>query len=199
MRPSSLIAALILFATTSLLPDAVEAKGGAKRSSSGSSSSSASTPHGETTSKTINVNLSGGSGSSASSASTAVAAAGGVAVGAYAGRAVANAMRPDAEPPKLTPEEEQRWREAQAARDKAEAEERERRVIEKAETDAKRSAILAQADLEEQKRRKTEAVAAKRRAAEEKQRAWDDRCQIKPVMTDAEIATCREVRTRPAP
>ena len=32
-----------------------------------------------------------------------------------------------------------------------------------------------------------------------KQAAWEARCVIKPAMSDEEIATCREVRTKPAP
>lgn len=200
MRTASLTAVLVLFAATTLYPDAADAKGGSRRSSSGSTSSSSSTAKSEPASKTININVSGGSGSgSGSTASTAAAVAGGAAIGSYAGRAMANAARPDAEPPKMTPEEEKRWREAYAAREQAEAEARERRATEQAEAEAKRSALIAQADLEEQKRRQAEATAAKRRAIEERQRAWEERCQIKPVMTDAEIATCREVRSRPAP
>jgi hypothetical protein len=31
------------------------------------------------------------------------------------------------------------------------------------------------------------------------QAAWEARCDIKPVMSDEEIAICKEVRSRPAP
>lgn len=53
------------------------------------------------------------------------------------------------------------------------------------------------AEAEQQKR--IMAAEAKRKAAIEKQRAWEARCQIKPVMSDREIEICREVATRRMP
>jgi uncharacterized Fe-S cluster-containing protein len=50
----------------------------------------------------------------------------------------------------------------------------------KAQQEAKRIALIEQEN--DRKRRLQE---------------WEARCVIKPVMTDAEIATCREVWTRP--
>lgn len=49
---------------------------------------------------------------------------------------------------------------------------------------------------EEQQRKKEAAEEARREAeklAEEQRRERASRCQIRPVMTDAEIATCKEV------
>jgi hypothetical protein len=50
---------------------------------------------------------------------------------------------------------------------------------------------------EAEKRKEAEARAKNRELAllerQQRQAAWEARCQIKPVMTDAEIATCKEV------
>ena len=60
----------------------------------------------------------------------------------------------------------------------------------------------AAAALAQQKRLAAEAAAQEREriALERVQRqaAWEARCQIKPVMSDLEISTCREVWTTPA-
>lgn len=60
----------------------------------------------------------------------------------------------------------------------------------------------AAAALEQQKRLAAETAANEREriALERVQRqaAWEARCQIKPVMSDLEIGTCREVWTTPA-
>lgn len=60
----------------------------------------------------------------------------------------------------------------------------------------------AAAAIEQQKRLDAEAAAREREriALERLQRqaAWEARCQIKPVMSDLEISTCREVWTTPA-
>ena len=54
-----------------------------------------------------------------------------------------------------------------------------------------------------EKQREAEAAAKKREQAiidrKQRQAAWEARCQIKSVMTDEEIATCRQVWTRSAP
>ncbi len=96
---------------------------------------------------------------------------------------------------------------------------------EKAEARSKANADLAAARqeqtaaLEEKRRQEAETAlqaankAEQRRAAQEaakdketamldrkrRQAAWEARCETKPVMTDEEIATCKEVWSRPAP
>lgn len=61
--------------------------------------------------------------------------------------------------------------------------------------------LAAIAAAEEQKRRDAEARARDREQAvqerKQQQIAWEGRCQIKAVMTDPEIATCRQVWTTP--
>lgn len=52
---------------------------------------------------------------------------------------------------------------------------------------------LRNAELREQRRQEAQADREKRQVA------WTARCDIKPVMTNLEIATCREVMTRPVP
>lgn len=80
------------------------------------------------------------------------------------------------------------------------------RKLEESLTLARQKAVAeqaAQAAAEEKKRREAEQKQQDREQAklEEAQRqyAWESRCQIKPVMSDEEIVTCREVWTQPAP
>lgn len=80
------------------------------------------------------------------------------------------------------------------------------RKLEESLTLARQKAVAeqaAQAAAEEKKRREAEQKQQDREQAklEEAQRqyAWESRCQIKSVMSDEEIVTCREVWTRPAP
>lgn len=65
--------------------------------------------------------------------------------------------------------------------------------------------LLEQATIrasEEQKRRDAEAMIKNREFAmldrQKRQAAWEARCQIKPVMSDEEITTCKEVWSKPA-
>ena len=72
--------------------------------------------------------------------------------------------------------------------------------IEKRRQQAEQAAINA---AEEQKRKDAEAKIKNRELAlqerQKRQAAWEARCQIKAVMSDDEIATCKEVWSRPAP
>ena len=60
----------------------------------------------------------------------------------------------------------------------------------------------AAAAVEQQKRLDAETAARERERITlervQRQAAWEARCQIKPVMSDLEISTCREVWTTPA-
>jgi len=92
-----------------------------------------------------------------------------------------------------------------AARAKANAEAMAERQVAEAEAADKRRQQAEQAAIaaaEQQKRRDAESIAKnKEMAAYERKRAqaaWEGRCQIKAVMTDNDIATCREVRSRSA-
>lgn len=94
----------------------------------------------------------------------------------------------------------------QDAGQKAAADAEAARKLEESLTLARQKAVAeqaAQAAAEEKKRRESEQKQQDREQAklEEAQRqyAWESRCQIKPVMSDEEIATCRDVWTRPAP
>lgn len=87
-----------------------------------------------------------------------------------------------------------------AARAKAEAENTAARNAQIASDEEKRRQLLEQAALraeEEQKRKDAAAVLKNRELAmlerQQRQAAWEARCQIKPVMSDEEIATCKEV------
>lgn len=67
------------------------------------------------------------------------------------------------------------------------------------------SQLLEQAAIraiEEQKRKEAEATIKNREFAmldrQKRQAAWEARCQIMPVMSDEEIATCKEVWSKPA-
>ena len=66
-----------------------------------------------------------------------------------------------------------------------------------------RAEQAAIASAEQQKRHEAEVASRNRQDAvrerQQRQLAWEARCQIKPVMTDLEISTCREVWTTPAP
>ena len=94
----------------------------------------------------------------------------------------------------------------QDAGQKAAADAEAARKFEESLTLARQKAAAEQSALaaaEEKKRldaekREQDRQQAKLEAAQ-RQYAWETRCQIKPVMSDEEIATCREVWTRPAP
>lgn len=96
--------------------------------------------------------------------------------------------------------------EKEAARAKAQSEQLEaQRHQQEIDAESRRLASerAALALAEERKRQTAEERA---RQQEEMQRdrlirqaAWERRCEIKAVMTDEEIAVCREVHTRPAP
>ena len=66
--------------------------------------------------------------------------------------------------------------------------------------DREQAAIVA---ADEKKRLDEQAKVKNRELAmldrQKRQAAWEARCDIKPVMSDEEIATCKEVRSRPAP
>ncbi|WP_371325242.1 hypothetical protein VX159_06925 [Dechloromonas sp. ZY10] len=92
------------------------------------------------------------------------------------------------------------------AEQKAAADAEAARKLEESLTLARQKAAAEQSALaaaEEKKRldaekREQDRQQAKLEAAQ-RQYAWETRCQIRPVMSDEEIATCREVWTRPAP
>lgn len=100
---------------------------------------------------------------------------------------------------------QRRIREARAAaRAKSDADDLAARKIAEAAAEDKRrqqAEQAATAAAEEQKRRDAaDRIKNKELAALERERAqaaWEARCQIKPVMTDEEIDTCREVWTKP--
>jgi hypothetical protein len=95
--------------------------------------------------------------------------------------------------------------EREAARAKAEAENMAARNAQIASDEEKRRQLLEQAATRaaEEQKRKDAANAVKNRELamlerQQRQAAWEARCQIKPVMSDAEIATCKEVWSSPA-
>ena len=80
------------------------------------------------------------------------------------------------------------------------------RRLEESLAQARQKAAAEQAALaaeEDRKRREAEQREQDQQQAKldqaQRQYAWESRCQIMPVMSDEEIATCREVWTRPAP
>lgn len=96
--------------------------------------------------------------------------------------------------------------EKEAARAKRDAEVLAARKLQQTADEEKRrqqseQAAIAAAD--ENKRRDAEAKVKNRELAmlerQKRQAAWEARCDIKPVMSDEEIAICKEVRSRPAP
>lgn len=96
--------------------------------------------------------------------------------------------------------------EKEAARAKRDAATLEARKLQQAADEEKRKEQAEQAAIaatEDKKRREAEAVVKNRELAmldrQKRQAAWEARCDIKPVMTDEEIAICKEVRSRPAP
>lgn len=124
------------------------------------------------------------------------------------GRSDGNANDAGAAPSAAVDEQDpsqRRIREARAAaRAKADAEDLAARKLAEAAAEDKRRQQAAQAAIaaaEEQKRRDAaDSIKNKELAALERQRAlaaWEARCQIKPVMTDEEIDTCREVWSKP--
>lgn len=95
--------------------------------------------------------------------------------------------------------------EKEAARAKTEAETIAARNAQMASDEEKRRQLLEQAATRaaEEQKRKDAANAVKNRELamlerQQRQAAWEARCQIKPVMSDAEIATCKEVWGSPA-
>lgn len=100
---------------------------------------------------------------------------------------------------------QRRIREARAAaRAKSDAEDLAARKVAEAAAEDKRRQQAEQAAIaaaEDQKRRDAaDRIKNKELVALERQRAqaaWEARCQIKPVMTDEEIDTCREVWSKP--
>ncbi len=95
--------------------------------------------------------------------------------------------------------------ERDAARAKADAENSAARNAQIAADEEKRRQLLEQAAIradEEQKRKDAAATLKNRELAllerRQRQAAWEARCQIKPVMSDEEIATCKEVWSTPA-
>lgn len=95
--------------------------------------------------------------------------------------------------------------EKEAARAKRDAETLAARKLQQAADEEKRRQLAEQAAIdraEEQKRKEVEAKAKNRELAQlerqQRQAAWEARCQIKPVMSDEEIATCKEVWNSPA-
>ncbi len=109
----------------------------------------------------------------------------------------------------LTAEEDANLRrirqEKEAARAKRDAEALAARKLQQAADEEKRRELAEQAAIaraEEQKRKDAAAVAKNRELAllerQQRQAAWEARCQIKAVMSDEEIATCKEVWSTPA-
>jgi hypothetical protein len=119
--------------------------------------------------------------------------------------APAAAQPPAAKPRPLSPEEEKRRKQREAEEQAAAKAEAERKEAEaKAAEEKQRLIDLAAAEeervkLEEQKAARAEAAKKKAEERRQKQAAWEARCVIKPAMSDEEIATCREVRSKPAP
>lgn len=92
-----------------------------------------------------------------------------------------------------------------AARAKRDAETLAARKLQQEADAEKRRELAEQAALnasEAEKRKEAETRAKNRELAQlerqQRQAAWEARCQVKPVMTDAEIATCKEVWTTAA-
>lgn len=143
----------------------------------------------------INIRLPSVSAGSGASASSTAMSAGTAALGATAGAAVAKTLSPE-EVRKANDEraqEEQRELKAAEERKAREAAEEARKKEER-----ERLAAIAAAAREE--REKREAQAAERRAQIEKEKEIErqrqarlNQCAFKPVMTDAEMAICREV------
>lgn len=96
--------------------------------------------------------------------------------------------------------------EKEAARAKAQAEQLEAQRQQQA-VDAEKRRVASEqaaAAAEEEKKRQAAADKAKQREQAQQERlarqvAWERRCDIKPVMTDEEIAVCKEVFSRPGP
>lgn len=96
--------------------------------------------------------------------------------------------------------------EKEAARAKKDAEILEARKLKQAADEEKRRQQSEQAAIvavNEKKRLDEQAKVKNRELAmldrQKRQAAWEARCDIKPVMSDEEIAICKEVRSRPAP
>lgn len=103
------------------------------------------------------------------------------------------------------PEQRRMRQEKEAARARADAETLAARKLQQEADAEKRRQLTEQAAinrLQEEKRKDAEAKAKNRELAllerQKRQAAWEGRCQIKAVMTDDEIATCKEVWTTPA-
>lgn len=99
-----------------------------------------------------------------------------------------------------------RRQETQAAEEKAYAEAEAARKLESSLLELQRKAEAEKAALAEAEARKRQEAEqreqARLQAAEERrqrQLAWEARCVVRPVMSDRDIATCREVWTRSAP
>lgn len=99
-----------------------------------------------------------------------------------------------------------RRQETQAAAEKAYAEAEAARKLESSLLELQRKAEAEKAALAEAEARKRQEAEqreqARLQAAEERrqrQLAWEARCVVRPVMSDRDIATCREVWTRSAP
>ena len=95
--------------------------------------------------------------------------------------------------------------EKEAARARRDTETLAARKLQQASDEEKRRQQAEQAAInraEEQKRKEAEAKIKDRELAllerQKRQAAWEARCQIKAVMTDEEIATCKEVWSKPA-
>lgn len=95
--------------------------------------------------------------------------------------------------------------EKEAARAKQDAETLAARKLQQASDEEKRRQLAEQAAIdraEEQKRKDSESKVKNRELAQlerqKRQAAWEARCQIKAVMSDEEIATCKEVWSTPA-
>ena len=95
--------------------------------------------------------------------------------------------------------------EKEAARAKRDAAILEARKLQQAADEEKRKEQAEQAAIaaaDEKKRREAEAKVKNRELAllerQKRQAAWEARCDIKPVMSDEEIAICKEVRSKPA-
>jgi len=195
-----LLATLAVFAATNLMHEEALAKSrGGSRSSGSSSASSApankSKVEEDSRKGGVSLNFTGRGSSGSNTATAAV-------VGGVAGSTAAAYAKPEADIPVLSPQEEQKRREQQEAQEKAAADVRAKLEAARLEEEARRNELLAQAEIEEQQRKRVEQLAAdrqaRRRAEEDRKRAWEERCQIKPVMSNAEIAICREVHSIPA-
>lgn len=99
-----------------------------------------------------------------------------------------------------------RRQETQAAEEKAYAEAEAARKLELSLQELQRKAEAEKAALAEaaarQRQEAEQREQARLQAAEERrqrQLAWEARCVVRPVMSDRDIATCREVWTRSAP